>query len=155
MGRRARTTAGRTLATAHLLNRGVALANSLVERLLVEGDGAGLLEVLLAHLLLAGLELGDIGVVALLGVLVGALQDRLLLHRGDRLLLLDAAEPSLPILNTGGEVDATRHRVLLSALANKLHVLMLVRGSQEVGGGKRGKDGDEEEYLQVEYDLSQ
>ena len=57
-------------------------------------------------------------------------------------------------MNTGGEVDPTRHHVLLSALANKLDVLMLVRGSQEVGGDKRGKDKGEEEYLQVEYDMT-
>ena len=96
-----------SLATAHLLNRGVALANSLVERLLVEGDGAGLLEVLLAHLLLAGLELGDVGVVALLCVLVGALQDGLLLQAGDGLLLLNTAEAGLGVLLTAAEVDPT------------------------------------------------
>ena len=79
------------LPVTDLLQGLVALLGGLVEGLLLEGDLAGLLEVLLADLLLTGLELGDVGVVALLRVLVGALQDGLLLQGGHRLLLLHAA----------------------------------------------------------------
>ena len=62
-----------SLAIANLLYGLVALPHSLVVGLLLKGDGACLLEILFAHLLLAGLELGDVGVVTLLSVLVGAL----------------------------------------------------------------------------------
>merc|ERR1712004_401175 len=99
----------RTLPVAHLLDGCVALPHCLVEGLLLECDGAGLLEGLLAHLLLCGGELGDIGVVALFGVLVGALQDWVLLQFCHCLLLVDAAEPSLRILFTAAEVDPTRN----------------------------------------------
>ena len=96
-----------TLATADLHQGSVALLHCLVLRLLGEGDGAGLLKVLLADLLLAGLELGDVGVVALLRVLVGALQDGLLLQTGHRLLLVHAAEPRLLVRDAASEVDTS------------------------------------------------
>ena len=97
----------RALAITDLLHGLVAFPHGLVEGLLLEGDGASLLEVLLAHLLLAGLELGDVGVVTLLHVLVGALQDGLLLQGGNLLLLLDAAQSGVWILRTPAEVDAS------------------------------------------------
>ena len=62
-----------TLPVANLLCWLVTLPHCLVEGLLLEGDGAGLLEVLFTHLLLGRSKLGDISIVALLGVLVGAL----------------------------------------------------------------------------------
>ena len=58
------------------------------------------------HLFLAGGELGDVGVVALLDVLVGALQDGLLLQAGHCLLLLHAAQPGVGILLAAAEVNA-------------------------------------------------
>ena len=61
------------LAIAHLLHWGVALLYRLVVGLLLESDGTDLLKVLLTHFLLRGGELGDVGVVALLHVLVSAL----------------------------------------------------------------------------------
>ena len=61
----------------------------------------------LADLLLAGGELGDVGVVALLGVLVRALQDGILLQTGHRLLLVHAAEPSLLVRDAASEVDTS------------------------------------------------
>merc|ERR1719278_2515428 len=82
-----------TLPVAHLLNRLVALFHCLIVSLLLECNRALLFKVLLAHLLLAGGELGDIGVVALLHVLVGALQDGLLLQAGHGLLLLLSPVP--------------------------------------------------------------
>ena len=109
-----------TLAVANLLCWLVTLPHCLVEGLLLEGDGAGLLEVLLTHLLLGRSKLGDIRIVALLGVLVGALQDRLLLQAGHLGQLLDAAEPGLPILNTVAEVDAgTSGSLLLSSSSSQ------------------------------------
>ena len=95
------------LAVTDLLYRFVTFPHSLVESLLFEGDGASLLEVLLADLLLGGGELGDVGVVALLGVLVGALQDRLLLQAGDGLLLVHTAEPRVRVCDTPTEVNTT------------------------------------------------
>merc|ERR1719264_711536 len=94
-----------SLTVANLLNWLVALFHCLIVSLLLECDRALLLKVLLADFLLAGGELGDIGVVALLHVLVGALQDRLLLQAGHRLLLLDAAEAGLWIFLAAAEVD--------------------------------------------------
>ncbi len=73
---------------------------------LSEGDLALLLEVLLADLLLGGLELRDVGVVALLHVLVGALQEGVLLQGGHAGLLGDAAG-AVGLLLAVGEVDAT------------------------------------------------
>ena len=57
-----------SLPIANLLHRGVALAHCLVHCSFLEGDPALLLEVLLADLLLGWLELGDVGVVALLNI---------------------------------------------------------------------------------------
>ena len=68
----------RPLTVADLLDWAVALSDHLLHRLLLERDLALLLKVLLAELLLGGLEEGDVGVVALLHVLVVALQDRVL-----------------------------------------------------------------------------
>ena len=64
-----------------------------------------LLKVLLADLLLAGGELGDVGVVALLHVLVGTLQYRLLLQAGHGLLLLNTAQAGLGVLLAAAEVN--------------------------------------------------
>jgi len=108
----------RTLTVAHFLCGFVTLSHCLIESLLLEGDLTGLLKVLLTHLLLTGFELGNICVVALLSVLVCALQDWLLLQAGHRLLLLDTAEPSLSVLLTVAEVDPPcRRGVLLPSVA--------------------------------------
>ena len=98
----------RALAVAHLLDRAVALPHSLVEGLLLEGDLTLLLKVLLAHLLLGRGELGDIGVVALLHVLVRALKDRILLQGGDLLQLIYAAEPGVRVRHTVAKVHTAR-----------------------------------------------
>ena len=63
----------RALTIADLLNGSIAFLHSFIEGFLFEGDGTSFLEVLLADLLLTGGELGDVGVVTLLRVLVGAL----------------------------------------------------------------------------------
>jgi hypothetical protein len=89
----------------------VALLHGLIEGLLLEGDLAALLKVLLADLLLGRLELGHVGEVALLGVLVRALQDGILLERGHLFLLVDAAEPRGGIVDTGAEVNAAGNGV--------------------------------------------
>ena len=59
------------------------------------------------HLFLAGGELGDVGVVTLLHVLVCTLQDGLLLQTSHGLLLLHAAKTSVRILLTSAEVNAS------------------------------------------------
>merc|ERR1719264_2013927 len=104
-----------SLTIAHLFRWPVALPHCLVEGLLLEGDGTGFLKGLLAHLLLGRGKLGDISVVALLSVLVGALQDWLLLQGRHSLLLLDAAQPSLWILLAAAEVDPSLDLALLTA----------------------------------------
>ena len=94
-----------SLSIANLLCWLVALPHCLVEGLLLEGDRTGLLKGLLADLLLGWSELGDIGVVALLRVLVGALQDRFLLQTRHCLLLLHTAQTGLRVLLAAAEVN--------------------------------------------------
>ena len=103
----------RPLAIADLLHGSVALPDRLLHGLLLEGYLAALLEILLAGLLLGRLEEGDVGVVALLHVLVFTLQDRILRHRLHLLLLDDAKSP---VRCPGGlaEVHPARHCGLLS-----------------------------------------
>ena len=80
-----------------------------------------------ADLLLAGGELGDVGVVALLHVLVGALQDGLLLQAGHRLLLLHAAQPGLGVLLAPAEVDTALDGdlLILSASPSGLQIMIV------------------------------
>ncbi len=96
----------RSLAIADLFQGLVALLHCFIEGLLLEGDLTGLLKVLFADLFLSRGELCHIGVVALLHVLVGTLQDGVLLERGDGLLPLHAAEAGVGIVDTPTEVDA-------------------------------------------------
>merc|ERR1712086_832589 len=70
------------LTIAHLLLGPVALVHRLVVSLLLEGDGAGFFKVLFTNFFLRRFKLSNISVVALLRVLVGALQDGLLLQGG-------------------------------------------------------------------------
>ena len=76
------------LAVTDLLHRTVALPDRLLHCLLLESDLTALLEILLTRLFLGGLEVGDVGVVTLLHVLVFALQDGIL-RQGLHPLLLD------------------------------------------------------------------
>ena len=103
----------RSLAVAHLLHRPVALLHSLIEGLLLEGDLTGLLKVLLTHLLLSRGELRDIGVVALLHILVGALKDGILLKRSNFLQFIYTAEVSGWISDTVTEVHSTRYSTIV------------------------------------------
>ena len=106
-----------SLPVADLLEGLVALLHGLVESLLLEGDLAGLLEILLTHFLLSSLKLCHIGVMALFDVLVGALEDGILLESGDGLLLLNTAEAGLRICLAAREVNSSRGcLVLLPAL---------------------------------------
>ena len=88
------------LTVAFLLHGLVALLDGLVESLLLEGNLTVLLKVLVADLFLGGHKLGDIGIVALLGVLVCALKDGVLLQGLDALLLLYTAQAGLGVLDT-------------------------------------------------------
>jgi hypothetical protein len=90
----------------------VALLNRLRRCLLVERDLALLLEVLLANLLRRRRKLGDVRVVALLDVLVHALEDGLLLDALHLFFLDDAAEPVVLGLAVA-EVDASGHGQLI------------------------------------------
>ena len=134
------------LAVTNLLNWFVTLSDGLIESLLLEGDLTRLLEVLLADLLLGRFELGDVGVVALLDVLVGALQDGLLLQSGDGLLLLDAAEPRLWVLHTATEVEPALDGILL--LPPGPGQLVGVQADKVRGGGE-GETQDERCDLQI------
>jgi hypothetical protein len=97
----------RTLAIADLLKGAVAFLHSLVESLLLKGDLTSFLKVFFADLLLSRRELCDVGVVALLHILVCALKDGVLLNGLDSLLFLNAAESSLRIILASTEVDST------------------------------------------------
>ena len=143
-----------SLAVADLLQGLVALLHGLVESLLLEGDLAGLLEILLTHFLLGSLKLRHIGVVALLNILVGALKDGILGEGGDGLLLLDTAEAGLGIGLAAREVNSSLDSsVLLPALPAGLASEGLnaaaaaeadggkVVGGLGKGGGGRGDEG--------------
>jgi len=120
-----------TLAVTFLGHGLVALLNGLIEGLLLESNLTGFLKVLIAHLLLGGHKLGDIGVVTLLSVLVGALQDGILFQSLDCLLLLYTAQTSLIVLDTSAEVNA--------ALDGAAIVLSALSGTEvEVGAGDGG-----------------
>ena len=97
-----------SLAIANLLHGSVALPDSLLHSLLLEGYLTTLLEVLLAGLLLCWLEVGDVGVVTLLNVLVLTLQDGILGQRLNTLLLDDTQSP---VSRPGGlaEVHSSRN----------------------------------------------
>jgi len=135
-----------TLTVAHLLNWCVALPHSLVEGLLLEGDGTGLLKSLLAHFLLGGGELGDIGVVALLSVLVGALKDWVLLDGRHCLLLVNTAQPSFGILLTAAEVDSTWNDPSFLPPSSSLLIVM-VAAKVDVTGGKADDQRRKQESL--------
>ena len=96
-----------SLPVADLLEGLVALLHGLVESLLLEGDLAGLLEILLTHFLLSSLKLCHIGVMALFDVLVRALKNGILLERGDSFLLLNTAESRVRISLAAAEVDTS------------------------------------------------
>jgi len=107
----------RTLTIADLLQGLVALLHGLIESLLLEGDLAGLLKILLAHFLLGRFKLRHIGVVALLNILVGTLEDGILLECGDGLILLNTTEAGLGICLAAREINSSLDSVpLLPAL---------------------------------------
>jgi len=96
-----------TLSIADLFQRLVALLDSFIHSLLLEGDLAGLFKVLLADLLLSWSELCHIGVVALFNILVGALKNGVLLQGCDSFFLFNAAKPGVWVIDTSTEVDAS------------------------------------------------
>ncbi len=136
------------LAIAVLDQRPVALLDILLDGLLLEGDLAGLLEVLLTDLLLSRGELGDVGVVALLHILVGALQDGVLLQGGDSLLSLDTAEASVGIILAAAEVHAGALDAGLPASTVPLDDVGSV-----IGGGDREKANKSDECLKQNLSL--
>ena len=100
------------LPVTNLLHRPVALPDGLLHRLLLESYLTTLLEILLTRLLLGRLEVGDVGVVTLLHVLVFTLQDWILGQSLHPLLLDDTQSPvSRP--RGLAEVHSARHGRLL------------------------------------------
>jgi len=98
-----------TLTIAFFLHRSVALIHLIFKSLLLESDRARLLKCFLTNFFLRRFKLSNISVVALLCVLVGTLQDGLLLQGGHCLLLVHAAQPSIRIGLTTTEVNSTRN----------------------------------------------
>ena len=133
----------RSLAVTNLLYGFVTFLNSFINSLLFEGDGTLLLEVLLANLLLGRLELSDVGVVTLLSVLVGALQDGILLQGGDFRDLVDTAEAGVRVSDTATEVDPTSDGLLLPALSPPPAEPGGGRGAAEEVGGCCSDDNEE------------
>ena len=130
-----------SLAVADLGDGLVALLHGLVESLLLEGDLAGLLKILLTHFLLGSLKLRHIGVVALLNILVGALKDGILGEGGDGLLLLNTAEAGLGVGLAAREVDSSLDSLsdVLPALPAGLTAEGLdVAAAAEADGGEAG-----------------
>ena len=101
------------LSVTNLLHRSVTLPDRLLHCLLLESYLATLLEILLTGFLLGWLEVGDVGVVTLLHVLVFALQDRVLGHRL-HLLLLDDTQAAVWSPRGLTEVHSSWHCHLLS-----------------------------------------
>jgi hypothetical protein len=95
------------LTIANLLKRLVAFFHGLIESLLFEGDLARLFKVFFANLLLSSRELCDIGVVALLNILVGALKDGIFLKGLDSFFLLNTTESSLRVILASTEVNSS------------------------------------------------
>ena len=89
-------------------------------------------------LFLAGGELGDVGVVALLDVLVGALQDGLLLQAGHCLLLLHAAQPGVGVLLAAAEVNAALQFSKLSSRSMPSGSIFILIKQGAVRGGFKG-----------------
>ena len=116
-----------------LLNNNAYL-ECVVEAGFLEGDLARLPEVLLAHLLLRGLELGDVRLVALGDVVVPALLDLLLLQLLHE-LGLDDAEGAVGLLLGLAEVDGAVG-LLLDHLA--LHAVVFARGLLLLAVGQGG-----------------
>merc|ERR1711862_368211 len=96
-----------SLSVADLFEGLVALLESLVDSLLLEGDLTGLLKVLFADFLLGGSELCDISVMTFLNVLVGTFQDGVLLDGLDGLLLFNTAQTGLGVIHTTSEVNSS------------------------------------------------
>lgn len=96
-----------SLTVANLLQRLVALLDSLRVGLLLEGDLTLLLKVLLADFLLSGFECRDVGVVALFLLFVNTLKDRVL---GNGLNGGFLGDTELSILAPGSlaEIDTSR-----------------------------------------------
>merc|ERR1719427_1614176 len=109
-----------TLTITFFLHRSVALVHLIFKSLLFESDRARLFKCFLTNFFLRRFKLSNISVVALLCVLVGTLQDGLLLQGGHCLLLVHTAQPSIRISHTTTEVNSTRNSLLLPARPGQL-----------------------------------
>ena len=108
------------LSVTNLLHRSVALPDCLLHRLLLESYLTTLLEILLTGLLLGWLEVGDVGVVTLLHVLMFTLQDWIL-RQSLHPLLLDNTQSSVCCSRGLAEVHSARHGNLLSCQLRSRH----------------------------------
>ena len=119
------------MSIANLFKGLVTLLHSLVESLLLEGDLAGFLKVLLADFLLGRGELCDVGVMALLNILVCAFKDGILLDGLDGLLFLNAAESSVWVILACTEVNSALS--FTSVLASSAEFVSAGPGGNLVG----------------------
>ena len=135
------------MTVAHLLEGLVALLHLLFESLLLEGDLTGLLKVLFTNFLLSRLKLRDIGVVALLHILMCALKDGILLEGGDGLILLNTTESSLGIVDAAAEVNSTVYGTVILTSLTLVEVQPVgvgnsqesKKGNKNLGRSKMGK----------------
>ncbi len=130
----------RALTIADLGKRPVALLHTLFNSFLLERNLAGLLKVFFTDFLLGRRKLCDIGVVALLHVLVGTLQNGVLLKGSDSLNLLHTAESGVRVGLAATEVDASIHHLILPGLSGA--DLVPEARPDPVGAGDGGQKSD-------------
>merc|ERR1719481_263297 len=108
----------RTLTIAHLLNRFIAMLYSLIECLFLKCYLALLLKSLLTNLLHRRFKLSNIGVVALLSVLVGTLKYWFLLQGAHRLSFLNTTKPSFRICGTTSKINSSSVNIELLSFSS-------------------------------------
>jgi hypothetical protein len=143
-----------TLSIADLCHGLVALPHIFFKGLLLEGNLADLLKILLTHLFLSSIKLCHIGVMALFNVLVCALKNWILLERGYNLILLNTAETSVGICLAAGEVDSALDSDSVSLLATPSVVVAAVASVTTMVGCGQGREGQKDYNLkEMQYKL--
>lgn len=95
------------LSVADFLQGLVALLDSFVDSLLLEGDLTSLFKVLVAHLLLSRGELCDVGVMALFDVGVGTLKDGVLFNGLHSFFFFNTTQTTFRVIDTITKVHST------------------------------------------------
>jgi hypothetical protein len=138
-----------TLTIADLLNGLVTFLHGFIESLLLEGDLARLLKVFFADLLLSGRELCDIGVVALLNILVCTLKDRILLQGLDSFFLFNTTKASLGVILASTEVDTSLNFNPILAAPSELLATVPAKLRSSVVSQSHGNHGQYDECLKM------